>query len=100
MPVLDWVRTDLHYLLPSGGEVMYFDFPTFVAFDAYREIGRDKLRQHLSDFIQAVVPVAEETGINMAIHPDDPPFPVLGLPRIVSTKEEKTIACRCDPTME
>src|SRR5690554_795145 len=35
MPVLDWVRTDLHYLLPSGGEVMYFDFPTFVAFDAY-----------------------------------------------------------------
>ncbi|MCA1744735.1 MAG: mannonate dehydratase, partial [Bacteroidales bacterium] len=35
MPVLDWVRTDLHYTLPSGGEVMYFDFPTFVAFDAF-----------------------------------------------------------------
>lgn len=156
MPVLDWVRTDLHYTLPSGGEVMYFDFPTFVAFDAfilkrpgavndyppeivekarerhqtmtkeeaeklayntivvtqgfidgvvdgstpdykkvflsfidtYKDIDRDQLRRHLADFLRDVVPVAEASGIHMAIHPDDPPFPVLGLPRIVSTKED------------
>jgi mannonate dehydratase len=156
MPVLDWVRTDLHYTLPSGGEVMYFDFPTFVAFDAYilnrpgaendypadivelakkkretmtdeqaellahniivvtqgfidgvvdgstpdykkvflkfidtyKHIDKDKLRQHLSDFLKEVVPIAEAEGINLCIHPDDPPFPVLGLPRIVSTKED------------
>lgn len=156
MPVLDWVRTDLHYTLPSGGEVMYFDFPSFVAFDVfilkrpgaendypadivkkaeelraqmtdeeaeklayntiivtqgfingavdsntsdykkafldfidtYKEINRDKLRQHLANFLNDVVPVAEEAGINLCIHPDDPPFPVLGLPRIVSTKED------------
>jgi mannonate dehydratase len=156
MPVLDWVRTDLHYKLPSGGEVMYFDFPTFVAFDAfilgrpgavkdypaaivakarkiyekmtdeeaeilarniivvsqgfidgvvddavsdyrevflehienYRHIDRDRLRAHLSGFLEAVVPVAEEHSINLCIHPDDPPFPVLGIPRIVSTRED------------
>lgn len=156
MPVLDWVRTDLHYTLPSGGEVMYFDFPSFVAFDVfilkrpgaendypadivkkaeelrtqmtdeeaeklayntiivtqgfingtvdsntsdykkvfldfidtYKEINRDKLRQHLANFLNDVVPVAEEAGINLCIHPDDPPFPVLGLPRIVSTKDD------------
>ena len=156
MPVLDWVRTDLNYKLDSGGEVMYFDFPTFVAFDAfilkrpgaegdypeeivekareryktmseheaetlahntivvtqgfidgvvdgstpdykkeflsfidtYKGIDRNKLREHLSLFLKDVVPVAEESGINLAIHPDDPPFPVLGLPRIVSTKED------------
>lgn len=156
MPVLDWVRTDLHFKLPSGGEVMYFDFATFVAFDAfilnrpgaendypadivelarqkrarmtddeaeqlayniiittqgfidgvvdgstpdykgaflryidtYKGIDRHVLRQHLSDFLHDVVPVAYESGINLCIHPDDPPFPVLGLPRIVSTKDD------------
>lgn len=162
MPVLDWVRTDLHYTLPSGGEVMYFDFPTFVAFDAfilkrpgaendypaeivelarermkemsseeaeklayniiivtqgfidgvvdgsvpdykkeflkyintYKDIDRDRLRQHLSDFLHDVVPVAQESGVNLCIHPDDPPFPVLGLPRIVSTKDDLEWICR------
>lgn len=156
MPVLDWVRTDLHYTLPSGGEVMYFDFPTFVAFDAfilnrpgaendypadivekarlmrqsmtdeeanklayniiivtqgfidgvvdgsepkfkeaflkyintYKDIDKIQLRKHLSDFLNDVIPVAEASGVNLCIHPDDPPFPVLGLPRIVSTKED------------
>jgi mannonate dehydratase len=61
----------------------------FLSFiNTYKEIDRDKLRQHLSHFMQEVVPVAEASGINLAIHPDDPPFPVLGLPRIVSTKED------------
>ncbi len=51
----------------------------------YEGIGKDELRENLARFLEAVIPVAEETGIRMAIHPDDPPFPVLGLPRIVST---------------
>jgi mannonate dehydratase len=156
MPVLDWVRTNLHYRLPSGGEVMYFDYPEFVAFDAfilgrpgaendyppaiaekarkkyvsmtaeeaetlarniilvsqgfidgivdssepdykkaflrhieeYSDIDHEKLRLHLSGFLKEVVPVAAEYGINLCIHPDDPPFPVLGLPRIVSTPDD------------
>ncbi len=162
MPVLDWARTDLHYMLPSGGEVMYFDFPTFVAFDAfilkrpnatddypanivqeaeriyktlsnddaerlayniivvtqgfingtvdgsrpdykavfldyiarYKDIDATVLRSHLADFLKDVVPVAEEYEVRLCIHPDDPPFSVLGLPRIVSTKDDLEWICR------
>ncbi|WP_136247065.1 mannonate dehydratase [Halomonas borealis] len=54
----------------------------------YAEIDADRLREHLGDFLAAVVPVAEEVGIRMAIHPDDPPRPLLGLPRVVSTAED------------
>lgn len=56
--------------------------------DTYREIGATELKASLAYFLQQVVPVAEEAGVRMAIHPDDPPFPVLGLPRIVSTEED------------
>ena len=161
MPVLDWVRTDLHYKLESGGEVMLFDFPTFIAFDAfilerpgatedypkdllekarklfeqmtdaekeklayntiivtqgfingavdgsepdykgrfmelignYAHINRDQLRKHLAQFLQDIIPTAEKSGVKMCIHPDDPPFPVLGLPRIVSTHEDLEWIC-------
>lgn len=50
----------------------------------YRAIGADELRANLARFLEAVIPAAREAGVRMAIHPDDPPFPVLGLPRIVS----------------
>jgi mannonate dehydratase len=54
----------------------------------YAEVDAARLREHLGYFLRAVIPVAEEVGIRMAIHPDDPPRPMLGLPRVVSTPED------------
>lgn len=54
----------------------------------YDNIDRHKLRANLALFLESVIPVAEEAGINLCIHPDDPPFPLLGLPRIASSKED------------
>lgn len=156
MPVLDWARTDLHFKLERGGESMYFDFPTFIAFDVfilkrpnavasypselvekaksiyenmkdeeaeklayniivvtqgfidgvidgsvpdpkglflefidrYKDIDKTKLRENLKAFLEDVIPIAEEAGVRLAIHPDDPPFPVLGLPRIIGQLED------------
>jgi mannonate dehydratase len=55
------------------------------ALDKYQHITRQKLQQHLIYFLQQIVPIAEANGVVLAIHPDDPPFSILGLPRVVST---------------
>lgn len=58
------------------------------ALDMYRNISEQELRNHLYSFIQEVGPTAEKSGVFLAIHPDDPPYPILGLPRVVSTEED------------
>jgi mannonate dehydratase len=54
----------------------------------YENIGVKELKKHLYQFLSEIVPIAEQAGIRMCIHPDDPPFPILGLPRIVSTEQD------------
>ncbi len=54
----------------------------------YRGMGPETLRANLARFLEAVIPTAEEVGIRMCIHPDDPPRPLFGLPRIVSTQDD------------
>lgn len=56
--------------------------------DTYKGINADQLRSHLVQFLSEIIPLAEELGIRMCIHPDDPPFTLLGLPRVMSTQSD------------
>ena len=112
MPVFDWTRTQLDKKAPDGSTslVMYWDqmrgldplkddihLPGWDSsytqdevrelIGAYGELGEEGLWKNLEVFLKKVIPVAEECGVRMAIHPDDPPYPIFGLPRIITCEE-------------
>ncbi len=73
--------------LPGSDEAFTPD-QVLSALENYKNIGPKQLKKHLFDFLNEVAPVAEECGLKLAIHPDDPPFSVLGLPRVVCNEKD------------
>lgn len=66
--------------------------------DAYSDVTKEHLRGNLRYFLEKVLPVCEETGVKLAIHPDDPPWPVFGLPRIISTQQDLRVFLKLVPS--
>ncbi|MCZ3383528.1 MULTISPECIES: mannonate dehydratase [Enterobacteriaceae] len=125
MPVFDWMKTDMNYVLPDGSLTMAFEKkgidktldevvkevlensngfalpgwePERLAkvqelFAKYKDVDDAKLRENLVYFLKRIIPVCEEVGIKMAIHPDDPPYSIFGLPRIVKNRDDLDWIC-------
>ena len=110
MPVFDWFRTDLHYVQKNGAVSLAYKEADFQKLDKhnlrlpgwdesytpeelngllkeYENISHEQLFENLVYFLNGIMPACDETGINMAIHPDDPPWDIFGLPRIVTGAE-------------
>lgn len=112
MPVFDWLRSELAHPMPDGSAALAYDDQTVRRMDPaksalslpgwdesyqknellalltrYQEVDEERLWENFSVFLHAVIPVAEEAGIRMAVHPDDPPWGIFGLPRIITGPE-------------
>ena len=110
MPVFDWTRTELAQPLADGSTALAFedaalakidlsrgtaDLPGWATaysadelkklLDAYRAVNEEKLWETFAYFLERVVPVAASAGVKMALHPDDPPWSIFGLPRIITS---------------
>src|SRR5690606_27019526 len=81
-----------------GSEERFTEEQILTALKTYAHIDAARLKENLFYFLKQVVPVAEELGLKMAIHPDDPPYPILGLPRVVSTEQEATELIQAAPS--
>ena len=112
MPVFDWTRTEMAKELPDGSTTLSFDAAEVAKIDpekgislpgwdasykpeelkalleAYKSVDEQKLWANLEYFLKAIIPVAEEVGVKMAMHPDDPPRPIFGLPRIMKNRDD------------
>ena len=112
MPVFDWLRSELEHQNPDGSNSLAYDEETLKTMDPaagglslpgwdesytkeelgrlldiYKKLTEEDIWQNLTRFLEAVIPVAEEAGVNMAIHPDDPPWGLFGLPRIITCEK-------------
>lgn len=109
MPIFDWTRTSLEMPMADGSTALAYDHDALQRIDlsrgtgdlpgwgaaydarelaalreAYGSVNEERLWENLAYFLERVVPVAEEEGVRMAIHPDDPPWSIFGLPRIIT----------------
>lgn len=112
MPVFDWLRSELEHAQDDGANALAYDEQTVLKMDPlkgdlalpgwdasytkeelkglleeYSKLGEEGLWRNFETFLKAVIPVAKEAGVNMAIHPDDPPWGMFGLPRIITNRE-------------
>ncbi len=107
MPVFDWLRTDLAAPLPDGSTSLRYDHEALLSLDphhlhlpgwdesytpaelekllaAYAGMSHERLFDNLIYFLKGILPACRKAGVNMAIHPDDPPWDMFGLPRIIT----------------
>ncbi len=112
MPVFDWTRTQLDKVLPDGSTALVYykqqlekmdpltgelSLPGWDSsyqkddlrrlFGLYGKLTKDQLWENLAHFLRKIIPVAEASGLKMAIHPDDPPYDIFGLPRLITCRE-------------